>query len=231
LCLSLQHYREGRPARAVVTFGEPGTRYPGAIWPDCWQRTCPMCAACWQTTPPGRYNIGGAPYGYVPERIPHPNPAKAAQGRTKTRLVLDPVRAPVVEQIFTWRTVDKLGVTTITDRLNADPGRCPSPKPGGWTTSAVYAILRNPKYTGHMVYGRRRSASGRRHHYVPQDQWIWSPEQTHPRSSPAPLGTPRRPSAPATPAPAISPAWPPTPPPAAVTCLGRGAGTGTASAG
>jgi len=45
------------------------------------------------------YNIGGAPYGYQPERIPHPNPGKAAQGRTKTRLLLDPVRAAVVAQI------------------------------------------------------------------------------------------------------------------------------------
>src|SRR5215469_16228820 len=67
------------------------------------------------------YNIGGAPYGYQPERIPHPNRAKAAQGRSKTRLVLDPSRAPVVAQIFAWRTTDRLGVVTITSRLNADP--------------------------------------------------------------------------------------------------------------
>jgi DNA invertase Pin-like site-specific DNA recombinase len=126
------------------------------------------------------YNIGGAPYGYVPERIPHPNPAKAAQGRTKTRLALDPQRAPVVAQIFTWRTADKLGVTTITNRLNVGPGAYPSPKPGGRTAGGVYAILRNPKYTGHMVYGRRRSTGSRRFHNVPQDQWIWSPDQTHP---------------------------------------------------
>jgi hypothetical protein len=126
------------------------------------------------------YNIGGAPYGYTPDRIPHPNPAKAAQGRTKTRLVLDPGRAPVVAQIFTWRTVDKLGVTTITTRLNADPARCPSPKPGGWTASTVYALLRNPKYTGHMVYGRRRSTGGKHFRKSPPEQWIWSPEPTHP---------------------------------------------------
>ena len=31
-----------------------------------------------------------------------------------------------------------------------------------------------------MVYGRRRSTGRRRFHTVPQDQWIWSPEQTHP---------------------------------------------------
>jgi site-specific DNA recombinase len=126
------------------------------------------------------YNIGGAPYGYQPERIPHPNPAKAAQGRTKTRLVLDPHRAPVVAQIFTWRTVDKLGVATITNRLNADPDRYPSPRPGGWTAGGVYAILRNPKYTGHMVYGRRHCARGKHGYTVPQEQWVWSPEPTHP---------------------------------------------------
>src|SRR5215469_3729131 len=67
------------------------------------------------------YNIGTAAYGYQPERIPHPSPAKAAQGRTKTRLALDPKHAPVVAQIFTWRTTDRLGVVTITSRLNADP--------------------------------------------------------------------------------------------------------------
>jgi site-specific DNA recombinase len=56
----------------------------------------------------------------------------------------------------------------------------PCPKLGGWTASAVYTILRNPKYTGHMVYGRRRSTGTRRFHDVPQDQWIWSPEPAHP---------------------------------------------------
>ncbi len=87
----------------------------------------------------------------------------------------------MVGQIFTWRTVDKLGVTTITHRLNADPRRYPSPRPGGWTPSTVYALLGDPKYTGHMVYGRRRrSGGGKRGHNVSQDQWIWSPEQTHP---------------------------------------------------
>ena len=86
----------------------------------------------------------------------------------------------MVAQIFTWRTADKLGVTTITSRLNADPGRYPSPRPGGWTTTTVYAILRNPKYTGHMVYGRRRSTGTRRFHDVPQDQWICPRSRPHP---------------------------------------------------
>jgi hypothetical protein len=37
----------------------------------------------------------------------HSVPVKAAQGRTKTRLA-PTQRGPVVAQIFTWRTVDKL---------------------------------------------------------------------------------------------------------------------------
>jgi hypothetical protein len=54
------------------------------------------------------WNIGPAPYGYLSERVTHPVPMKAAQGRTKTRLVLDPVRGPVVAAIFTWRVDDHL---------------------------------------------------------------------------------------------------------------------------
>ena len=73
------------------------------------------------------WNIGPAPYGYLADRRPHPVPVKASQGRTKTRLALDPERAPVVEQIFTWRVIDKLGMPTIAARLNADPARYPAP--------------------------------------------------------------------------------------------------------
>ncbi len=125
------------------------------------------------------WNIGPAPYGYLPDRIPHPVPVKASQGRTKTRLAIDPVRAPVVAQVFTWRVVHKLGMPTIAAKLNADPARYPAPSGSGWTTQSVYALLRNPKYTGHMVYGRIRNRNGRRVP-VPPDQWLWSPQPTHP---------------------------------------------------
>ena len=55
------------------------------------------------------------------------------------------------------------------------PGPLPAPRPrSGWTTQTVYAILGNPKYTGHMVYGRVRTRNGRRV-TVPPDQWLWSP--------------------------------------------------------
>jgi hypothetical protein len=56
-----------------------------------------------------------------------------------------------------------------------------------WTEAAVYAILRNPKYTGHMVFGRTRSLPGGRTVAVPEDQWLWSPEPTHPAIITRPL--------------------------------------------
>ena len=83
------------------------------------------------------WNIGTPPTATPPTAIPHPVPVKAAQGRTKTRLTLDPVRAPVVEQIFTWRTVDKLGMPDHRRPAERRPG--PLPRPGrrpGWTVPA-----------------------------------------------------------------------------------------------
>lgn len=75
------------------------------------------------------WNIGTPPYGYVAEKVVHPVAFKAAQGRTKSRLILDPGPAAVVETIYQWRTVAKLGITTITARLNASPKRYPPPVP------------------------------------------------------------------------------------------------------
>jgi site-specific DNA recombinase len=126
------------------------------------------------------WNIGPAPYGYTAETVAHPVAFKAAQGRRKSRLITDPGRAPVVAQIFTWRTEGKLGTPTITDRLNADPGAYPPPKGTFWTMSTVAAILANPKYTGYMVFGRRRTTAGGRTRPVPASEWLWSPEPAHP---------------------------------------------------
>jgi len=125
------------------------------------------------------WNIGTPPYGYLAEKHPHPNPAKRAEGRTKTRLIRDPVRAPVVGQMFTWRAAQRLGVTTIRQKLNADRAACPPPRGEHWTDQSVYQILANPKYTGHMVWGRTSSRTGRWHR-VPPEQWVWSSEPTHP---------------------------------------------------
>jgi site-specific DNA recombinase len=127
------------------------------------------------------WNSGPAPYGYAAERVPDPAPGKAAQGMTKSRLVPDPVRGPVVTQIFGWRVNLKLSVPAITARLNADLAAYPALDERGWTKPTVVAILADPKYTGHMVYGRtRETPSSRKARPVPQDQWIWSPQPVHP---------------------------------------------------
>jgi site-specific DNA recombinase len=127
------------------------------------------------------WNIGSPPYGYLADRITHPSPAKAAQGRTKSRLALDPARAPAVAQIYTWRTVNRLSVPAIVARLNADPAAYPPPggQPG-WNKPGVTKILANPKYTGHMVFGRTRKTGDGRSRPVPPEQWIWTPQPVHP---------------------------------------------------
>ena len=125
------------------------------------------------------WNIGTPPHGYAAERHPHPNPLKASQGRTKTRLIIDPATAPAITDIFTWRTAAKLGVPTITARLNADPAAYPPPAGhNGWIVPTVRQILANPKYTGHQVFGRRRTRNGRRYQ-VPMADWLWSPQPVH----------------------------------------------------
>jgi hypothetical protein len=86
----------------------------------------------------------------------------------------------VVAQIFTWRVIGKLGMPAIAARLNKDPARYPAPTGKGWTTQTVHAILRNPKYTGHMVYGRIRKLGGHRVTVPPSDWLWWSPEPVHP---------------------------------------------------
>ena len=126
------------------------------------------------------WNIGPAPYGYVAQRVPHPAPGKADQGQTKSRLVPDPARAPVVVQIFAWRVNARLSIPAICARLNADPAAYPPADSRGWAKTTVAALLANPKYTGHMVYGRTRKTTGRKARPVPPDQWIWSPGPVHP---------------------------------------------------
>jgi site-specific DNA recombinase len=130
------------------------------------------------------WNVGVPPYGYVAEKIPHPVPARRAEGKTKTRLVPDPARAPVVHQIYTWRVTEDLGYAAIAERLNADPDRYPVPRsldPGrqrdAWSRSSVREVLVNPKYTGFMVWNRRASKKGGAGNS--KDAWVWSEQPTH----------------------------------------------------
>ncbi len=137
------------------------------------------------------YNIGKPPYGYLAEKLRHPVKAKAHEGKTKHRLMADPVRGPVVTQIFLWRAVHRLGYDEIATRLNLDPDRYPPPDPilgegrrriGAWTGGSVREVLDNPKHTGYMVWNRRKRghrARGVKGRVNPPTAWVWSPRPTH----------------------------------------------------
>jgi site-specific DNA recombinase len=148
----------------------------------------------------GRYLGGRPPYGYrlVPVG-PHPNAEKARVGATLNRLEPDPTSAPVVRRIFGERLAGA-GYSAIARLLNTegvpspsqhDPERNAHRNGPGWADSAVRAILRNARYTGHEVFGRQRRdyelidlaspADGhvRRMRWNDPDAWIWSPEPTH----------------------------------------------------
>jgi hypothetical protein len=137
------------------------------------------------------WNIGKPPYGYLAERHPHPVKAKRDEGKVKTRLIPDPARGPVVTQIFQWRALERLGAPDIAHRLNDDLDRYPPPQPipgrgrravGAWTKNAVLEVLSNPKYTGYMVWNRRRQPRPDREirgRLNPPAEWVWSPQPTH----------------------------------------------------
>ncbi|MFI9559152.1 recombinase family protein [Nonomuraea endophytica] len=136
------------------------------------------------------WNVGRPPYGYAADKVPHPVPAKAADGKCKTRLVPDPVRGPAITQIFTWRVTERLGYGDIADRLNADHDRYPPPESlnpnfrgrNAWGRSGIREMLLNPKYTGYMVWNRKATTSRRgssRSMSNPPSAWIWSEHPTH----------------------------------------------------
>lgn len=131
------------------------------------------------------FNVGKPPYGYLADKIPHPVPARRADGASKHKLIPDPQRGPVVTQIFEWRVGERLGYKAIANRLNLDLGTYPPPMPvdparavGKWTHSSVREILTNPKHTGYMVWNRRatKTASGKQN---PPEAWVWSNVPCH----------------------------------------------------
>ena len=93
--------------------------------------------------------------------------------------MIEPVEASTVRMIFLWRGQDRLHIAEILRRLTA--ARYPAPldpetgQPGVWTAGVVRSIVRNPKYLGLQVWGRRHH--GRR---APRACWVWSEVWVHP---------------------------------------------------
>ncbi|MHB8660138.1 MAG: recombinase family protein [Solirubrobacteraceae bacterium] len=132
------------------------------------------------------YRCGGrAPYGYQLERLSHPVAGRASAGDTKTKLTPDPDLAPVVAEIFHLWAIKGWGCKAIADHLNR-PGGPPSPSHvdpkrnlrSDWAKSTIRSMLRNPTYTGRLVWNRhdfatKREAGGTARIRA-QDEWVIS---------------------------------------------------------
>ncbi|QXE33893.1 recombinase family protein [Streptomyces sp. GMY02] len=131
---------------------------------------------------------------------PHPNPAKAADGKRLRRLEPDPFPAAIVVQIFA-EFLAGFGIFAIAQRLTAAGVPCPSAHDRArnrhriaiaWSKSAVRAILTSPRYTGHEVWNKQRKeetltdvedvALGYETHlkWNPKDTWLFSDHPAHP---------------------------------------------------
>ena len=123
------------------------------------------------------YNLGKVLDGYLPEKIPHPAPSKASQGRTKTLLALDEQRAPIIAAIYQMRAEEKLGVPpAIHARLAADPATYPPADPEH-RLDARRPVFDPGQPEIHRVPGVRQDPPGQAR---PDGQWYWPDQRTHP---------------------------------------------------
>lgn len=153
-----------------------------------------------QTEHQGRFLGGRPPYGYRLEACgPHPNPRKAADGAALHQLVPDPDTAPIVVRIFEEYAAGR-GFSAIARGLNDsgipspaahDPIRNPHRDHTAWRDSAIRAILTNPRYDGHQVWGRAPRAEilldptdvaagvTTVQRWASEDQWYRSTDPSH----------------------------------------------------
>jgi site-specific DNA recombinase len=150
----------------------------------------------------GRFLGGRPPYGYViVDAGPHPNPAKAADGKRLHKLALDAETAPIVIRIFAEFLVGS-GIFAIAEGLTRDgipspsahdPARNTHRSGVAWSKGAVRAILTNPRYTGYQVWNRQRTdevlldvenvALGHtaKMRWNPAEKWVRSEQMAHPQ--------------------------------------------------
>jgi site-specific DNA recombinase len=149
----------------------------------------------------GRFLGGRPPYGYlIVDAGPHPNPAKAADGKRLHKLEIDPEAMPVAVRIFA-EFIAGHGFYAIAEGLTRDGIPSPSAHDPArnrhrcgiaWSKFAVRAILINPRYTGHQVWNKQRKdevlldvedvALGHitKLRWNESGKWIWSEQIVHP---------------------------------------------------
>lgn len=136
------------------------------------------------------WRMGGrAPYGYRRQGEALPEGHRGDTSKQRVKLVPEPDEATVVTEIFHLHASQGWGLKAIASHLNR-PGGPPSPshvdktrnRGGHWATSTLRSMLRNPVYTGCLVWNRLDCATARQHggtpHLRPEEEWIISPD-TH----------------------------------------------------
>ena len=92
------------------------------------------------------------------ETYPPNQPGQSSSHFVKSkeqRVVLapgDPEAIAIVHRIYRLHFLDRLGAPRIARALNDDA--IPAPKGGEWHVNTVYAVLRNPVYTGRLICNR-----------------------------------------------------------------------------
>jgi hypothetical protein len=97
----------------------------------------------------GFFNGSRVPFGFLATKV------KDGQA-SRTRLMPDPEKAPIVRRIFSEYTGGK-GIKEIVKGLNRDG--LPAPNGRRWGISSVHRLLTSEAYMGRLVWGQRRSAA------------------------------------------------------------------------
>ncbi|MDS0135767.1 recombinase family protein [Amycolatopsis sp. CM201R] len=153
-----------------------------------------------QASVEGRFLGGRPPYGYqLADAGPHPNPAKAAEGKRLHRLEPDPATASVVQRIYAeyiggrgkFAIAEALTQDGILSPSSNDPARNRHRTGVAWAKGAVGVILTNPRYTGRQVWNKQRKDEvlidvedvGLGHEikmrWNARDKWIFSEQIVH----------------------------------------------------
>ncbi|WP_067470558.1 recombinase family protein [Nocardia amamiensis] len=130
------------------------------------------------------WNHGYPPYPYttvVDETAPTPARGRYGATRPKRKLAPHPDsrRFDAARELCRLRREEQLKSAQIIAILAAEPDRYPIE--GRWTHNLVEGLVANPKLTGHQVYNRRATRTGRPgcSRKNPVSEWVWSPRIVH----------------------------------------------------
>ncbi len=133
------------------------------------------------------YRMGGrAPFGFRREGTPVPDDHRGAT-KARVRLVIVPDEAKVVREVFHLHGTLGWGLKRIATHLNRTGGPPPpnhvDPKRnrgGHWSASTLRAILRNPVYTGTLIWNRLDFSEARQNGKGPKlrmvEDWVITPD-------------------------------------------------------